>query len=104
MEAAFAVRGGLSEAAAIEAITIEPARILGVADRIGSIEVGKDADFIVTDGDLLSYLTHVRWSVINGKVQYDKMEEGLLDHIRPGGDETPEPPDDHWPRRLGDPL
>ena len=104
MEAAFAVRGGLSETAAIEAITIEPARILGVADRIGSIEVGKDADFIITDGDLLSYLTHVRWSVINGKIQYDKMKEGLLDHIRPGGEETPEPPDDHWPRRLGDPL
>ncbi len=104
MEAAFAVRGGLPEAAAIEAITIEPARILGVADRIGSIEVGKDADFIITDGDLLSYLTHVRWAVVNGKIQYDKMEEGLLDHIRPGGDEVPEPPDDHWPRRLGDPL
>lgn len=104
MEAAFAVRGGLSEKAAIEAITIEPARILGVADRIGSIEVGKDADFIITDGDLLSYLTHVRWAVINGKIQYDKMKEGLLDHIRPDGDGQPEPPDDHWPRRLGDPL
>ena len=104
MEAAFAVRGGLSETAAIEAITIEPARILGVADRIGSIEVGKDADFIITDGELLSYLTHVRWAVINGKVQYDKMKEGLLDHIRPGGDEEPKPPADHWPRRLGDPL
>ncbi len=104
MEAAFAVRGGLSEKAAIEAITIEPARILGVADRVGSIEVGKDADFIITDGDLLSYLTHVRWAVINGKIQYDKMKEGLLDHIRPDGVEKPEPPDDHWPRRLGDPL
>ncbi|RTZ89459.1 MAG: hypothetical protein DSY81_07610 [Bacillota bacterium] len=104
LEAAFAVRGGLSEEVAVESITIEPARLLGVADRIGSIEVGKDADFIIMDGDLLSYMSHVRWAVINGKIQYDKVEEGLLDHIRPAGEDEPEPPEDHWPRRLGDPL
>ena len=104
LEAAFAVRGGLPEKAAIEAITIEPARLLGVSDRIGSIEVGKDADFIITDGDILNYMTLVRWSFVNGKLQYDKEEEGLLDHIRPGGDLDAPAPDDHWPRRLGDPL
>ena len=104
LEAAFAVRGGLPEQVAIEAITIEPARLLGVADRVGSLEVGKDADFIITDGDLLSYMTLVRWSFVNGEIQYDKEDEGLLDHIRPGGDLDAPPPDDHWPRRLGDPL
>ncbi|MDE0960003.1 MAG: amidohydrolase family protein [Planctomycetota bacterium] len=104
LEAAFAVRGGLPEDVAVESITIEPARMLGVADRVGSIEVGKDADFIIMDGDLLSYMSHVRWAIIDGKVQYDKMEEGLLDHIRPPGEDDPPAPDDHWPRRLGDPL
>ncbi len=104
LEAAFAVRGGLPEQVAIEAITIEPARLLGVADRVGSLEVGKDADFIITDGDLLSYMTLVRWAFVNGKIQYDKEEEGILDHIRPDGDLDAPPPDDHWPRRLGDPL
>ncbi len=104
LEAAFAVRGGLAEDVAVEAITIEPARVLGVSDRVGSIEVGKDADFIILDGDILSYMTHVRWAVIDGQIQYDKVEEGLLDHIRPAGEEQPEAPDDHWPRRLGDPL
>ncbi|OUU23714.1 MAG: hypothetical protein CBC13_04680 [Planctomycetia bacterium TMED53] len=104
LEAAFAVRGGLPEQVAIEAITIEPARLLGVADRVGSLEVGKDADFIITDGDLLSYMTLVRWAIVNGKVQYDKEKEGILDHIRPDGDLDAPPPADHWPRRLGDPL
>ena len=94
----------MPEQVAIEAITIEPARLLGVADRVGSLEVGKDADFIITDGDLLSYMTLVRWAFVNGKIQYDKEEEGILDHIRPDGDLDAPPPDDHWPRRLGDPL
>ena len=104
LEAAFAVRGGLPEQVAIEAITIEPARLLGVADRVGSLEVGKDSDFIITDGDLLDYMTLVRWAIVNGKIQYDKEKEGILDHIRPGGDQDAPAPDDHWPRRLGDPL
>ena len=50
MDAAWAIRGGLDEAVALESITIAPARILGVDHRVGSIEPGKDADLIVTDG------------------------------------------------------
>ncbi|HIN80211.1 MAG TPA: hypothetical protein EYN00_03965, partial [Planctomycetes bacterium] len=65
MEAAYAVRGGLPERAAIEGLTIVPAQLLGVDDRIGSIEVGKDADFVIVDGDLLHYMTMPRWTVVN---------------------------------------
>ncbi|HEX9793060.1 MAG TPA: amidohydrolase family protein [Planctomycetota bacterium] len=83
MEAAFAIRGGLPQAAALKAITLDAARILGVEDRIGSIEAGKDADLIVTDGDLFDYRTFVQWAVVNGRVAYDKQAAPYFAHIRP---------------------
>lgn len=82
-EAGFAVRGGLSEQAAFEAITVVPARILGVDQRIGTIEVGKDCDLIVTDGDILHYQTFVQYAVVFGKQVYDKQAELYYAHIRP---------------------
>ena len=82
-EAAFAIRGGLPEAAALEAITIVPARMLGIDWRVGTLEKGKDADLIVTDGDLLHYQTWVQWAIVDGKVAYDKQEEMYFAHIRP---------------------
>jgi imidazolonepropionase-like amidohydrolase len=63
MAAAF----GLPPDEALKAVTIYPAQILGVADRIGSLEVGKVADLVVTDGDLLEIVTQVRHLIINGK-------------------------------------
>ncbi len=101
MEAAFAVRGGLPEAAAIEAITISAARLLGIDHRVGSIEVGKDADLIVVDGDLLHYKTMVQWAVVNGRIAYDKEKESLFAHIRPRGKEGTEAIPEFWPRDLG---
>ncbi len=83
IEAGFAVRGGLSEQAAFEAITIVPARILGVDHRVGTLEVGKDCDLIVTDGDVLHYQTFVQFTVVAGKQVYDKQEELFFAHIRP---------------------
>ena len=83
IEADFAVRGGLSEQAALESITIVPARILGVSHRVGSLAVGKDCDLIVTDGDVLHYRTFVQWAVVDGKVVYDKEKELFFAHIRP---------------------
>ncbi len=100
MEAAFAVRGGLPQEAAVRAITIEPAHLLGIDHRVGSVEVGKDADFAIVDGDLLHYMTLVRWTVVNGRVAYDKQKEKLLDHIRPEGDSDAAPPPDYWPRTI----
>ncbi len=83
IEAGFAIRGGLPESAAFEAITIIPARLLGIEHRVGSIEVGKDCDLIVTDGDVLHYETFVQFTVVEGKQVYDKQEELYFAHIRP---------------------
>jgi len=101
MEAAFAVRGGLPDKAAVEAITINAARILGIDHRVGTIEVGKDADLVVCDGDLLHYKTMVQWVVVNGRVAYDKEKESLFAHIRPRGKAGTEPKPEFWPRELG---
>lgn len=101
MSAAFAVRGGLDPDMAVRGVTLDAARVLGVDDRIGSIEVGKDADFAIVDGDLLHYMTQVRYTIVNGKIAYDKAEESLFSHIRPREDVPAEPAQDFWPRRLG---
>jgi hypothetical protein len=87
MEVAFAIRGGLPQDAALRSITIDAARILGVDDRVGTIEPGKDADLIVCDGDLFDYRTFVQWAVVNGEVAYDKQSAPYFSHIRP----RPEP-------------
>jgi len=83
MEAAFAIRGGLPQEAALRAVTLDAAKILGLEDRVGSIEAGKDADLIVCDGDLFHYRTFVQWSVVNGKIVYDKQTAPYFAHIRP---------------------
>ena len=67
-EAAVAAAHGLSFDAAIESITISPAKILGIQDRVGSIEVGKDADLALFDGDPFEYTTHCVGVVINGQL------------------------------------
>jgi imidazolonepropionase-like amidohydrolase len=85
LDAAFAMRGGLDEQAALEAVTLGAARVLGVADRLGSIEPGKDADLIVTSGDLLDYRTFVEFTIVNGKVVYDRQKSTFFSHIRPRG-------------------
>lgn len=83
LEAAFAIRGGLPQEAALRAITLDAAKILGVEDRIGSIEPGKDADLIVCGGDLFHYRTFVEWAVVGGRVVYDKQKAPYFAHIRP---------------------
>jgi imidazolonepropionase-like amidohydrolase len=50
MQASYAMRGGLPFDAALEAVTIAPARMLGVEKRVGSVEVGKDADLVLWNG------------------------------------------------------
>lgn len=67
-EAAVASAHGLSRDDAIESITLSPAKILGISDRVGSIEVGKDADLALYDGDPLEYTSHCIGVVVNGKI------------------------------------
>ena len=57
--AGTAVAYGLTKEEALQAITLNPARILGVADKTGSIEVGKDANFVVSEGDILDMRTSI---------------------------------------------
>jgi len=62
MSAAF----GLSKDEALKAVTLYPAQIMNVADRMGSLEAGKMANVVITDGDLLEVKTHVRYLFIDG--------------------------------------
>jgi imidazolonepropionase-like amidohydrolase len=70
-EAQVAVWAGLPRDAALRAITLEPARILGVDDRVGSIEAGKDADLVLFDGDPFEYTSHACTVLIDGEVVSD---------------------------------
>jgi imidazolonepropionase-like amidohydrolase len=58
---------GLSKDEALKAVTLYPAQILGVADRLGSIETGKIANIVVADGDILEPRTNVKYLFINGR-------------------------------------
>ncbi|RMG34935.1 MAG: amidohydrolase, partial [Planctomycetota bacterium] len=65
-EAAMAVAFGLPEPAAVRAVTLSPAEILGIADTTGSIVPGKRADLVVTDGSILQPTSHVLLTVVDG--------------------------------------
>ena len=56
----------------MQAITINPAKHIGIADRVGSIEVGKDADLVLTDGCPFEVMTNVKAVLINGAVVSQK--------------------------------
>lgn len=70
--AALAVRGGMTREGALRALTINPARMMDLDNRIGSLEVGKDADLVVFDGDPLSIYTHVQHTWIDGVKRFDR--------------------------------
>lgn len=71
-QASMSVHYGLDEMIAMEAITIQPARALGVDDRIGSLEVGKDADIVIKKGSLLDVAAAVDLVLINGRIVYQR--------------------------------
>jgi imidazolonepropionase-like amidohydrolase len=70
--AALAVRAGLSREKAINALTLAPAQMLDLQTRVGSLEAGKDADFIVLSGDPLSVYTHVLETYVEGVKVFDR--------------------------------
>jgi imidazolonepropionase-like amidohydrolase len=70
INAALAVREGMSEEEALKAITINAAKVIGVEDRLGSLEVGKDADIVVFDGHPFDYHTVVELVLVDGQVAY----------------------------------
>ena len=68
--AGLAVKAGLPMEEGFRAITIYPAKICGVADRIGSLEVGKDADIAIFDGNPMEIFTRTLYTIINGEIVY----------------------------------
>jgi imidazolonepropionase-like amidohydrolase len=70
--AALGVRAGMSREGALEAMTLAGAKMLGLGDRIGSLEAGKDADFVVLSGDPLSVYTNVVQTWVEGAKVYDR--------------------------------
>jgi imidazolonepropionase-like amidohydrolase len=66
-QAAMAVAFGFPRDKAVEAMTLTPAKILGVDGRVGSLEAGKDATLIVTDGDVLDLRSHVVAAYLDGR-------------------------------------
>jgi imidazolonepropionase-like amidohydrolase len=69
-QAALSVKHGLDRDTALRALTINPARIVGIDDRLGSIEPGKDADLVIWSGDPLDVLSRVEHALIDGEEIY----------------------------------
>jgi len=70
--AGMAVKAGLPMLEGLKAITINPAIICGVDDRIGSLEVGKDADVVIYSGNPMEIFTETYCTIIDGKIAYRK--------------------------------
>ena len=86
-EAAMGMKyGGLSEEEALSLITINPAYQLGVADQVGSIEVGKDADLAIFNGHPFAPASRVEKTIVDGRVLFDRSEAMTLEKLlgRPG--------------------
>jgi len=73
-QAVMAVRLGLDEKTALEGVTIHPARAMGIDDRVGSIETGKDADLIVKGGSLFDVTIPVDLVFVNGTIAYKRQK------------------------------
>lgn len=72
VHAGLFVKHGLSWYETLKGITINAARVTGIDERVGSIEVGKDADLVIWSGDPFHYLTNVETVIVNGNVVVEK--------------------------------
>jgi imidazolonepropionase-like amidohydrolase len=75
LAAAMAVANGMDKDMALRAVTLTPAEILGVADRIGSLEVGKDADIVILSGHPLDTFSQVEMVLIEGKTVFERKDQ-----------------------------
>lgn len=69
--AAFGVRAGMTRETALRALTIEPAKMMDIEDRTGTLEKGKDADFVILSGDPFSVYTRVQQTWVEGVKRFD---------------------------------
>ena len=67
----MAIKEGMDQEEALKAVTINPARVLGIAKRVGSLEMGKDADLVIWSGSPTDFYSRVVKTYINGKMVYD---------------------------------
>lgn len=73
--AGLCVKAGLPMEEGLKAITLNPAIICGVADRVGSLEPGKDADIAVFDGNPMELFTKTLYTIIDGELVYDAVKQ-----------------------------
>ena len=71
MQAGYAMRGGLPFDAALAAVTVNPAKLLGVEDRVGTVEVGKDADLVLWNGAPFEPTSRVVGVLLDGVLKVD---------------------------------
>lgn len=74
--AALCVKYGMKEEDALKAITINPAQLIGVGDRVGSIEVGKDADLVIWSKHPFDIMSKVEYTLIDGEIVYNQVNAG----------------------------
>ena len=92
-EAAKSVRyAGMDPVEALKLVTLNPALQLGIGDRVGSIEVGKDADLALLNGDPLSTLARVEWTMVDGEIEFERRDAFELDTNPPMVAELSEEP------------
>jgi imidazolonepropionase-like amidohydrolase len=80
-QAATAVKHGVDRTEALQAVTLRPAEMLGLADRLGSIEKGKDATMILLTGDPFDYRSWVDRVFIDGQVVYERSKDTRLQKL-----------------------
>ena len=102
VQGTISVKMGMDEDLALRALTINPARAIGIGDRVGSLEVGKDADLIIKRGSLFDPRNPVEKVLINGKLVYThgqrrrgtttgpSLPDGIIDDDGCGVDDRPE--------------
>ncbi len=91
-QAARCVREGLPRDAALKAITLWPARAIGMGDRVGSIAPGKDANLLILSGDPLSARTHVERVLLEGRLVYERDKDHRLRRLVTGEEPAPTAP------------
>ncbi len=91
-QAATAVKYGMPEQEALEALTTTPAKLHNIDKFVGTIEAGKDGDLVILSGDPLKIDTWVEKTIVNGEVVYDKTEDKQLERLLTGEDSDSELP------------
>ncbi len=105
VEAAKSIRyASLDRVKALALVTLYPARQLGIDARVGSIELDKDADLVLLDGDPLSSLSRVEWTMVDGEIEFERRDAFGFDTepLVAATAEGEQPPPIEWDPQGGD--